>query len=423
VGHWVPLRIVGRVVRVSFRVLSRQPIRTFLLVQGVLWGTALAVSLPAVLQGTRRLIESQAAQQGSDRIVVTQEAVDGRHRLTWDLVSRLRQAFRGQVKGITAYEVRSLAVANRNGRSIQSVVFLVDEEFFDVCPFPLREGRLLSRREVIEGDAVAVVIAAPELLPFARPGATVDLGRGRVATVVGVVDPLGGQTDIFGYARDHPFRRLIEELQETLGTLEPDAPTPRTTYHGVLVSRHLFEEAQPSFIEMRTSPAEVPELRKRVFRWMAERGLAPVIYANVVVTFLYGETIARVVELNRVLSLIAITVGALIASATTVLSVLERRREIAIRRVEGAQHWQILCQFTVENLCVCAVGGVLGIPTGLGLAALRCELSPAAGVSWIVPYGEIFVIYAVVLMAGFIAGLIPAIRAVRVDPIEVLRFE
>jgi ABC-type antimicrobial peptide transport system permease subunit len=103
------------------------------------------------------------------------------------------------------------------------------------------------------------------------------------------------------------------------------------------------------------------------------------------------------------------------------LAVLERSHEIAIRRVEGARRWHIALQFVVETGTVCAVGGILGVPMGLLLAMLRCWLEPLETIAWAFPPREATVVLVVVSAVGLIAGLLPALRALRVDPVEVLR--
>jgi ABC-type antimicrobial peptide transport system permease subunit len=65
----------------------------------------------------------------------------------------------------------------------------------------------------------------------------------------------------------------------------------------------------------------------------------------------------------------------------------------------------------------------MGVPLGLGLAAIRCALEPLASVDWMFPPFESFLIVAIVTGIGLVGGCLPAWRAVRTDPIEILRYE
>jgi ABC-type antimicrobial peptide transport system permease subunit len=106
-----------------------------------------------------------------------------------------------------------------------------------------------------------------------------------------------------------------------------------------------------------------------------------------------------------------------------VLSVLERQREIAIRRVEGARQWHIALQFVIETGTLCLVGGLGGVPLGLAIAMIRCQFEPMGSVTWTFPPAEVAVLLVVVTLVGFAGGLLPAWRAMRVDPVEILRYD
>ena len=102
---------------------------------------------------------------------------------------------------------------------------------------------------------------------------------------------------------------------------------------------------------------------------------------------------------------------------------VERQREIAIRRVEGARRWHIALQFVVETGTICTVGAVVGVPLGILIAIIRCALEPLGSVTWAFPPVEVSVLVATVTLIGLLGGLLPAWRAMRVDPVEMLRYE
>jgi putative ABC transport system permease protein len=102
------------------------------------------------------------------------------------------------------------------------------------------------------------------------------------------------------------------------------------------------------------------------------------------------------------------------------VSVTERTMEIGLRKALGATRRQILVQFLVEAICICQLGGLLGIMLGVGIGNLNgyfLESPPVLPWDWI--------LLAVVLcfIVGLGAGLYPAARAARLDPIDSLRYE
>jgi ABC-type antimicrobial peptide transport system permease subunit len=124
------------------------------------------------------------------------------------------------------------------------------------------------------------------------------------------------------------------------------------------------------------------------------------------------------------ISLVAVFIGAVGMLNTMLMSVLERTREIGVLRSLGWRRRQVLGMIVKESLVLGGVGGLCGIPLGLGMGSLI----GAAGI-WggaIEPlYTPLLFVRAVVvaLVAGTIGGLYPAWRATRLHPVEALRYE
>jgi putative ABC transport system permease protein len=102
------------------------------------------------------------------------------------------------------------------------------------------------------------------------------------------------------------------------------------------------------------------------------------------------------------------------------MAVAERTREIGIRKALGAKRRDILAQFIVESATLSTVGAAIGILAGIGLAFVVRATTPlpAAIAPWSVGLG-VFLGVAV----GMTAGVYPATRAAKLDPIEALRQE
>ncbi|MBA3949668.1 MAG: ABC transporter permease, partial [Acidobacteria bacterium] len=121
-----------------------------------------------------------------------------------------------------------------------------------------------------------------------------------------------------------------------------------------------------------------------------------------------------------VISSIALMVGGIGVMAIMTISVTERTREIGVRKALGARRVEILWQFLFEAVFVTSVGGVIGILLGSGIGVLIHLLS---GFPISLPWWSFALGMGFSAGIGVIFGMIPAVRASRMDPIEALRYE
>lgn len=116
--------------------------------------------------------------------------------------------------------------------------------------------------------------------------------------------------------------------------------------------------------------------------------------------------------------------GAAIALLNIMLvSVTERTREIGIRKSLGATPQRIREQFLIEAIVICLLGGIGGIVLGLGVGNLIASIVSQGKGGFVVPWAWMLLGIIVCVAVGLFAGIYPAVRASRLDPIEALRYE
>ena len=117
---------------------------------------------------------------------------------------------------------------------------------------------------------------------------------------------------------------------------------------------------------------------------------------------------------------ISLIVGGIGIMNIMLVTVTERTREIGIRKALGATRLNILMQFLVEATILCMIGGSVGILLGTGIASLMTKF---VGWQTIVSPTAIGVAFLFSAAIGMFFGILPALKAARLDPIEALRYE
>lgn len=307
---------------------------------------------------------------------------------------------------ITAWESRARANVQHRGRTIESVrVVGATERYFDIKSFVIELGRAFTAQEVRAG--LPVVVMGRELAD--------SLFEGR--------DPIGQEVRI----RDFPYRVIgVVERQGNLFGQSLDkfvvapafSPVERFVNPPRVVDA-LVVKAQ-SLEAMQVAMAEAEAIMR------SRRALRPTEENN-----FHLEGAESVLEfwqkINRILMAalpglvsVSLVVGGIVIMNIMLMSVSERTREIGIRKALGARRRDILRQFLVESATLATIGAALGVGVGLSVAAVvdSATALPASVAPWSIVLG-------VILGAGvgIAAGVYPASRAARLDPVDAIRHE
>jgi hypothetical protein len=403
----------------AFRGLRQSPFRSFIVLQGIVWATVLGILPPAVIRGSREAAVERAGELGSNRVLVYEEP-GGESRLTWQTAAGLRDVGWQELESVSAYGLAETeppllltdsATPRESGRALVKGRWFKGEELSQGAPVCLLSQRLA-------GELFGARDPIGKLIEI--PGSTLP-----GLEVVGVFslreDPTAG-LDNFGYEKDHPLHGLVQQMMVYMGVMPRDFAWLRDEGR-ILAPAALRPEVNPTLLKLEVTPEKLAERIGDLRKLLIREGIRPVIVANPVVQVLFSGPLKTMEKMHTVIFVICLLVGSIVVANSVTLTLLERKREIAVRRVEGATTYSIAVQFVVETGTVCFIGSLLGIPLALALAWIRTSLDPSGSIQWMFPVAESLKTILAVGCFGLLGGIIPALKAARVQPVEILSHE
>jgi len=451
--------IIGHVafsVRTAVVAVGHNRLRAALTSLGILFGVASVIAMLAIGSGAEKEILEQMKLLGSNTLMVTPlvEQKEGPvespyarqvKKYTPGLTYADADAIRRDVPAVEAVsaEIVLNTYITREGRRRSGKVVGVDTTYFRLTNLELASGRWFSPVQVAEGLPVAVI------------------GHGVRARFFTTEDPLGRPlkvaetwVTVVGVLGD---RRVSEQTSQRLGVrdVSMDVYVPvhtmllRFRNRAQLTPAEMEAAGRPYTVSTSDSGQESAEQRQerlnrnqldRIIVRATESRLVPSVADvlrrmlarrhNTVVDFeiTVPELLLRQEERTRTIfnvvlgaiASISLLVGGIGIMNIMLASVLERIREIGLRRAVGATQRDVLFQFLAEAVLISVAGGIAGIIVGAGLSA---GIRRFAGIQTIVSPISVVVAFGVSMSVGLAFGIVPAYRAARQDPVECLRYE
>jgi putative ABC transport system permease protein len=402
--------------RIALDAIRANKVRAGLTVLGIAVGVFVVTVMSAAVHGIDAGVEAGLAAAGPTTFYVTHfpmqvpscngadDSCPWRHfpPLTTTDAARLRA-----VPGIAEViaHARTSAAVKVADRSLSSApVESYTAGWTDVVGGTIDPGRTFTQRENAMAAHVALVNDAlvKSLFPSgAAMGATITLDHVPY-TIIGIYHNTG---NLFDPGDDPKVIVPYESGRQTLAfdpadldlTVKPVSDVPQSVAMDRVTAalrggRHLHPAVDNTFF----------------------------IFGKEKLIEVYDKTVLVFFLVMIVLSAIGLTVGGVGVIAIMLISVTERTREIGIRKALGATRGTILWQFLVEAATLTSVGAVIGLAAGALVSWAIRALTPVATS---IPPLAIVASLLVSAFTGILFGLLPAIRAARLDPVAALRYE
>jgi len=407
-------------VRLALAQIRVQKLKSFFTLLGVMIGVMFLIAVVSIVEGMGRYMEQDLVGK-----LMGVNTFELRHRpninlgdvdqATWEEYRRRPRIRESDVQPVVGtlppsarwavFSEDNVTISSAYARPRQVRAQKVTPGYFEIKKLAVVSGRFFSEQENALGTPVVVI--GQDVKDHFFPGVD-PVGRQlRIGDipydVIGVAEKQGSALGIsFDKFIVAPYDSPVKRLTNRHGVIDAimiQSPTAQAmtanmeVVRQVMRGRHKLRPAQPDNFSMQTS----------------ESALA---FWNKLKGYLVMAGIA--------LPAIGLVVGSIVIMNIMLVAVAERTREIGIRKSLGARRRDILRQFLVESTTLSVAGAITGVLLGIGLAKLVSAVTPlpATVAAW-----SVFVAVGLGAGVGIIAGVYPASRAARLDPILALRAE
>jgi putative ABC transport system permease protein len=440
--------------RTGLDALGHNKLRAGLTSLGILFGVASVIAMLAVGKGAEEEILEQMRMLGTNNVIVTPiiEQKEGKVEVEQD-----KKESKRFTPGLTYLDAQSIArtiphvaatsgevvvngVITREGRHRSGKVVGVDTTYFKLMNLRLSQGAHFSARHFAGAAPVAIIgqgVKSRFFTTEAPIGRSIKVGN-QWLTVIGVLED----------------RQVAQETAQRLGIRDANMdvyvplPSMLLRYRNrAEVSQAEMERASRQFVSADSAADDATRAEQRnyhqldkiiinvaraemvspiadVVRRMLTRRHNQVVDFEIIVPELLLKQEQRTKKIfNIVLGAIAsisLIVGGIGIMNIMLASVLERIREIGVRRAMGARQKDVLAQFLSEAVMISLAGGIAGILVG---GFLSVAIEQAAGIRTVVSPLSVVVAFGVSFAVGIVFGIVPAWRAAHQDPVVCLRYE
>jgi putative ABC transport system permease protein len=408
-------------IRMGMASLFAHKLRSLLTMLGMIFGVGAVVAMLSITAGAQKEMMSFIDQLGVNNIIVeAHEALDRNElqsirAISPGLTFRDFRAISENVSGLVAITPRKrfkpqklLPKTNQDPPQLIGVL----PNFVEINSLKLVQGRFFTEEENKSSAPVCVLGegAKINLLGYDNAVGKYVKVNDTWLQVIGVLTPqASGDSEIEGATASNRNNLVIAPLNTVMRRFEDNTSYLKDEIDGI------YMKVGPNVDSIETSNV----VRAILTATHKDAGdFSIIVPAGLLEQKKQTQMIFNVVMIC--IAGISLLVGGIGIMNIMLATVLERTREIGIRRAIGARQADIVRQFLTEAVLISIAGGLIGIAFGVTLSKI---IASAAGWSTLVTTSSIVVAFGVSVFIGLLFGIYPAVQAAKLDPIEAIRYE
>lgn len=399
---------------IALKSILEHKLRALLTLVGIIIGVAAVVVVGASIAGLKTYVIDQVSKVlGSNHYMMTRmasmedlsdEEFERRNRrnkdITWEEYEYLRDNLK--LSSYVGAQMNAGADLQEGTVEMPSVRMMgVTDNMAEIEDKTLEEGRFFSKEEVTRNSAVAVIgmDVKEKFFEFTSPiGKTLKI-RGVPVTIIGLERKRGS---FFGQSQDRhvyiPITLHNQIFNRSNGVQVHGKTIEKANFHPAIEEAELMLRNKRQLLgsdESTFSVVNVDEFNKTM-----------------------DQITGAIATVVIPITLIILLVGGIVVMNIMLVSVTERTFEVGLRKAIGATRKQILLQFLIESALLCVVGGILGLIVAVGATQI---VGYALDMTMSITLGYVMLSVGVSSVIGVLAGLYPAWKAARLDPIVALQ--
>ena len=412
-------------IRLSFKGIITHKMRSALTMLGIIIGIASIIVIVSIIQGTSNMLKDEMVNSGNSTVMIqlyskenswsaydarTQGAIPGINKIPAEAVEEVSN-IKGVERAASVYFTESSIPFGCNNKSEYGFLYGVGAEYFSLTDLVLSSGRLLTERDFTEKNNVAVISSSVASSIFSNEdaiGKTIYVGD-QMFVVVGIVSTI----------KDYSGINTLTDYYQKVGYSISTVYIPKTSwdiaagYDGIEQLAVQLTKID-DILTVSTMAANV--LNTTITNPDYEYKAGELMEASKTL-----EDITNKISMLLIgIASISLIVGGIGVMNIMLVSVTERTREIGLKKALGAKRRIILAQFLTEAIVLTSLGGFIGVVLGIGISKI---VAMVMNTEVAVSIPAIIVSVAFSMGVGIIFGIVPSIKAAKLDPIEALRYE